>query len=436
MKKLNNKGFMLGEVLAVAVVVMVIFVAIFSTYLPATADIENRLTYNDVSSTYSAFYMRKLYLNETLSVGTNGYTELYNSTSGCLGISDGQKKAYCTALAKELGIESMVLSTYNTNDLKSKYNSGVLKNYIGYLPKYKNSLYNVGNYWKLISCSGSTCETRDEYRLQNSHKEYLFDGYAGGSCTDPLDEHCETKSGYMKEERNIISTIPDDNDPFVTAILSSTTTTYELTCTDTEVGDSYVNSTDWLIKCTPMDIHSVYDEVTVYTDWGDWGNTTCNISQSYCQKRTLYRDNIEVYRLLIKTKTGYANTEIKVNPKDDGTGALCSFEEPTHDELSAGQASIFTMNCIDFSGFYNSAVSANDFEITGNLENPSDYLSVLTVSRVPITSGFKYEILVTASTTPLPATHLFKITLNANVISDIFGNMNGSFESSTIKVGG
>ena len=61
-KKKNNKGYVLTEVLVVTVVVMAAFLAIYVNYYPMLGEYERRVAYTNLEPKYSLFYMKKLYL--------------------------------------------------------------------------------------------------------------------------------------------------------------------------------------------------------------------------------------------------------------------------------------------------------------------------------------------------------------------------------------
>lgn len=142
MKKLNNKGFMMAEVLAVSVVVLVLFGFIYANFMPTKGEYEKRINYNDVNSQYAIFYMRKHYIDEGIIVNDDEYIILYDGEE-CNNISSTTETLECTKLAKSLGIEELIVTKYRlTKNFKDNY-TGKLENYIGYLPEYKD--YNLSD---------------------------------------------------------------------------------------------------------------------------------------------------------------------------------------------------------------------------------------------------------------------------------------------------
>ena len=138
MKKLNNKGFMMAEVLAVSVVVLVLFGFIYANFMPTKGEYEKRINYNDVNSQYAIFYMRKHYIDEGIIVNDDEFITLFNGEK-CNNINSTTESDACTKLAKSLGIEELIVTKYQlTASFKNSYN-GKLDEYIDYLPEYKDS---------------------------------------------------------------------------------------------------------------------------------------------------------------------------------------------------------------------------------------------------------------------------------------------------------
>lgn len=136
----NNKGFMMVELLVVAVVVLLIFTVMIVNFVPTKGEYERRLEYNDIDILYANYYMRVLMLRH-FSNGTktrpalnNGYLKIvedktcknnYNYTN-----SDGVNIT-CQELVDMFEITDVVITKYNPN--KSTSYNGPLKEYINYL---------------------------------------------------------------------------------------------------------------------------------------------------------------------------------------------------------------------------------------------------------------------------------------------------------------
>lgn len=141
MKKNNKKGFAIAEILAVTVVIMVIFVTVYSNFFPTTAEFERRVAYNDLESLYATYYMRQLYNDYFQQTSFSGdYAVLYDGKE-CKNLT-GNDKNKCKTIAEKLGIQEMIVSTNNIEGLKGNLKniddskiSSDLKKYIKYLPK-------------------------------------------------------------------------------------------------------------------------------------------------------------------------------------------------------------------------------------------------------------------------------------------------------------
>jgi len=332
MKKINKKGFVLTEILAVTVVVMVIFIAIYSRFLPAQSDFEQRLIYNDVSSNYGAFYIRKLYLEETFSFDSKGYLVLYDGTS-CKHLAD-DKISLCMSLVKELGIEEVIVTSYEISKLKNNY-SGSLEKYITYLPNYqKNEDPGEGGY-TIIPCSGTKCEEKTFYR---------------------------TRENELNE-------------------------------------------------------------------WGSYTTTKCTTEASVCETKTMYRETNDLYRILIKTKKGYATTQLYANYLNDNGKPVCKFTSSSS-SLNDQKEAIYNISCTDKSQFYDSTIDLYDFEIV--TENEILGLEFKSITKQKIEEGYTYKITLDFSNVESSLTYDLKLRLKSSAVSDIFGNQNIMIESNSL----
>ena len=156
--KYNKKGFVLMEVLAVTVVILVIFTAIFTMFVPTKGEYEQRIDYNHVSAQYAAFYMRKIYIDEEIPynggsfANNSSYVTLYDGNN-CNNL-DKDKEEYCESLANELDLKEVILTTFNISKLKLDYNGEELKDYINYLPNYDNYPYEKEEVYRIILKTG------------------------------------------------------------------------------------------------------------------------------------------------------------------------------------------------------------------------------------------------------------------------------------------
>lgn len=141
MKKNNKKGFAIAEILAVTVVIMVIFVTVYSNFFPTTAEFERRVAYNDLESLYATYYMRQFYNDYFQQNSFSGNYEVLYDGEECKNLN-GNDKSKCETIAEKLGIQEMIVSTNNIEGLKENLKnidnskiSSDLKKYIKYLPK-------------------------------------------------------------------------------------------------------------------------------------------------------------------------------------------------------------------------------------------------------------------------------------------------------------
>lgn len=268
MRKLfkNKKGFAMAELLAVSIVLLFIFSILFSNYLPLVAEYENRLSYNDVTAQYAAHYIRKMYkeafedttlisgsedtkgeqLKNTISTGiydNNGYVTVYSESDVAIFSQVSEKdKDECRRIIEQYGIEEIIITNYklkddkdtdvNTKYVKGNYkkDSGLLYNYIEYLPNYEKSIY-----------TGKEQDDNSDqlYRIILKTKDYgyattpiLYDYNTPGSCFEGEKKADGTLkiTKYLYNEDNGCGNI-------VTIKNSSVTLANRTTGTITEIGD-------------------------------------------------------------------------------------------------------------------------------------------------------------------------------------------------------
>lgn len=155
MKKfLNNKGFTMTELLISTVVILGVFSLLFANFLPIMTRYENMEGYNNVTSYYAAFHLRKLYLSSlndptrgldrkaalNSGISKKNYYEVYDGKQNLLCASFSTKdEDVCKSIIREYGIEKVLVTNYNLENLKSTYpKEGEFYSYINYLPRYKS----------------------------------------------------------------------------------------------------------------------------------------------------------------------------------------------------------------------------------------------------------------------------------------------------------
>lgn len=150
MKKLNNKGFALAEILVVTVFVMVIFSIIYTNFFPIMAEYERRESYDDVDGKYAAYWFKKMIEKDNIvSVKESTINSYHYYKLQCGDFLDLTQKDLCKNLVERYGITkdassnpSIYITKYKTEDFKSKVNSNPtlftsgFQEYVKYLPKY------------------------------------------------------------------------------------------------------------------------------------------------------------------------------------------------------------------------------------------------------------------------------------------------------------
>lgn len=214
-KRINNKGFMITELLVVTVAIMAIFTIIYSNFFPTLGEYEKREQYNNISSTYASFYLRVFYLENFFEyssskvedlliskVDSNGYQTLVSNGSCTNFVTEEEKESLsidkvidftkCNDLVSNLGIKEAIITKYQTSNLKNVY-SGNLKEYINYLPNYKED----GSYRIII-------KTNDGYATSSFYSKKCeqttltdWDDWTLTPC-DTEDNNCESSKAYLK----------------------------------------------------------------------------------------------------------------------------------------------------------------------------------------------------------------------------------------------
>ncbi len=135
----NNKAFAMAELLTVIILILVIFAMIYSTFIPTTAEYEKRKYYQDVSSTYKAYYYKKIYKQYSLIDLNNqkdNYITLYDGTCNYLDSS-------MTNLCNEYSNLSNIKKALLVKDINITTTDESLNDYLKYLKNTKNSSYQI-----------------------------------------------------------------------------------------------------------------------------------------------------------------------------------------------------------------------------------------------------------------------------------------------------
>ena len=156
MKKvfLSKNGYAMTELLIASSFILGLFAVLFVNFLPLMTEYENREYYNNVTSKYASFYLRKMYINAltdektgldlkaalNTSIAKDNYFKVYSNKENLLCASllpEDVKK--CKNIISEYGIEEVIVTDYKIDNLKSTYpKTGTFYKYINYLPKYKS----------------------------------------------------------------------------------------------------------------------------------------------------------------------------------------------------------------------------------------------------------------------------------------------------------
>lgn len=159
-KNLNTQGFVMSELLAGSIVILLLFSILFANYLPLVGEFETRIAYNNVTANYAAFYIRKVYktvlednaAKTTLDTGLSnqGYYVIYNSKDPNTINLKLNFESDITNIIEKYQIEEIIITKYKTDEVKGrgsyfskryKKNDGGLYRYIKYLPYYSMSMY-------------------------------------------------------------------------------------------------------------------------------------------------------------------------------------------------------------------------------------------------------------------------------------------------------
>lgn len=237
----SNNGFAMTELLIASAVILGIFALLFANFLPLMAEYENRENYNNVTSKYAAFYLRKMYinaledstsgidkkvdLNENIAKDGKNYFEAYDGKEDkfCprMLVKDQE---LCKSIIKEYNIEKIIVTNYKIQDLKKTYpKDGTFSGYIKNLPIYKNKDINGKELYRLI------IKTR-EYGYATT--QILSDYQTNTECLEGrIKDNGELElTKYLYDDKNCSSkvvlpnnkvTIKDRNGNSITGVITS-----------------------------------------------------------------------------------------------------------------------------------------------------------------------------------------------------------------------
>lgn len=133
--KQNSKAFMMGELLAVTVVILIMFGFVYVNFLPTTSEYKKKTAYQDLNATYDIYYFKKIYREEyktpdDIKLNDDNYITLY-SNNKCQQLSNEELNSICDSFAQNAKIYEVILTKYDLSDIK--YSNNNLKAYINYL---------------------------------------------------------------------------------------------------------------------------------------------------------------------------------------------------------------------------------------------------------------------------------------------------------------
>lgn len=131
-KKLNQKGFVLAETFVVTLFLMSIFTALYGYFYPLIGEYEKRETYDDVDSTYSIYWIKRLIEDPAYKITSVQRLNFYNYgyfRFECGNISDEEEKQQmCNTLVHSLQVENCDVNGNGCNIFISKYRIGGISN--------------------------------------------------------------------------------------------------------------------------------------------------------------------------------------------------------------------------------------------------------------------------------------------------------------------
>ena len=169
--RLNNQGFVLAETLIVSVFLVAIFTMIYVNFYPIIGEYEKRENYDDIDGEYAAYWIKKLIEDPNFNISQqekeslNGEKQYFRFK--CSDFLENSPQELCINLVKSLEIDcddnddngsncQIYVTNYRIgldalgdgtvpNSFKKTVNapksefSNDFKEYINYLPDYKNT---------------------------------------------------------------------------------------------------------------------------------------------------------------------------------------------------------------------------------------------------------------------------------------------------------
>lgn len=187
---------MIAELLAVTVAILIVFMMIYTNFLPTLGELELRNQYNNIDSQYETFYTRVLYLkmfDENQIIETSTLATIENSPNYITLVENGTCNATlftdvtgfntnCNSLIEKFGIEELILTSYDLTDVKANYTGTKLKKYIKYLSSKTLNQDDI-NLYRLISKTDEGYATMSLYSQECSAYNYGEWIYTVNDCS-------------------------------------------------------------------------------------------------------------------------------------------------------------------------------------------------------------------------------------------------------------
>ena len=137
-KKLNNKGFMMAELVIVSAIIIVVLVIYYSSFSKMYIVLKERTHYYNVDavyilkSTYENMLKEKKFVNTVKSM--NNYIDIFDTTTNCN--LTKIETSFCNILKDDYNVQKILLIKYNNlKDINITNNDG-LQAYLTYIQKF------------------------------------------------------------------------------------------------------------------------------------------------------------------------------------------------------------------------------------------------------------------------------------------------------------
>ncbi len=139
MHKMSKKGFVLAETLIVSVFIMSLFMMFYTNLYPLIGEYEKRSSYDDITSKYTAHFIRKMILqtgNDNLLKGNQDYVDITECPNGYF-----VNTTMCFAYKEKYHISKMYVTKYHIESFKNMVKTSNLPRgfmeYVENLPKFQ-----------------------------------------------------------------------------------------------------------------------------------------------------------------------------------------------------------------------------------------------------------------------------------------------------------